>query len=317
MRASMYVRPPSALPFKFFFFFFFLLSPNAWASRLTNPFFFFIVPYLIAANPTNYGRPWRLNCAEALAAAFYICGHEDWAEAVLTHFNYGQPFLEINAAVLKRYAACKNEAEVKQAEEKWLAKIEKEYANNRGGPGGGEGADAWKGGNLNFKPEANDDDDEDEEEEEEEDDDGDEESGGVTLPDPLAPLLPSSSDGEEEEEQMAEIRRRVLASKPFTNPTPSASDFPPAHIKKISRPVAASSPANRHPSEDSSQTDDDDDDDDGEGEGEGGGGEEEDNELFDRIIDARPPTDHRTGMNKLLARKQDGNFVRAQRPPNR
>lgn len=274
------------------------------ASRLTNPF---IVPYLIAANPTNYGRPWRLNCAEALAAAFYICGHEDWAEAVLTHFNYGQPFLEINAAVLKRYAACKNEAEVKQAEEKWLAKIEKEYANNRGGPGG-EGADAWKGGNLNLKPEANDD---DEDEEGEDEDDGDEESGGVTLPDPLAPLFPDSSDGEEEEEQMAEIRRRVLASKPFTNPTPSASDSPPAHIKTISRPVATSSPAYNYPGEDSSQTDDDDDDD---GEGEGGGGEEEeDNELFDRIIDARPPTD-RTGINKLLARKQDGSFVRACAP---
>lgn len=218
---------------------------------------------------------------------------------MLTHFNYGQPFLEINASVLKRYAACKNEAEVKQAEEKWLAKIEKEYANNRGGSAG-EGADAWKGGNLNFEPEANDDDDEDEEE--------DEESGGVTLPDPLAPLLPDSSDGdeEEEEEQMAEIRRRVLASKPFTNPNPSASDSPPAHIKIISRPVAASSPAYDDPSEDSSQPDDDDDD---------GGGGEEDNELFDQIIDARPPRNDRTGINKLLARKPDGSFVNAR--PNR
>lgn len=279
----------------FFTLFFFL---PLMASRLINPF---VVPYLIAANPTNYGRPWRLNCAEALAAAFYICGHEDWAEAALTHFNYGQPFLEINNAVLKRYAACKNEAEVKQAEERWLAKIEKEYANNRGGPrAGGEGADAWKGGNLNFKPEANDDDDEDEEEEE--DDDGDEEGGGVTLPDPLAPLLSDSSDGgEEEEEQMAEIRRRVLASKPFTNPTPSVYDSPPAHIKIISRPVAASPSAYDYSGEDSSQTGDD------------GGGEEGDDELFDRIIDAHPPTD-RTGINKLMARKRDGSFVRA---PNR
>lgn len=218
---------------------------------------------------------------------------------MLTHFNYGQPFLEINAAVLKRYAACKNEAEVKQAEQKWLAKIEKEYADNRGGPGG-EGADVWEGGNLNFRPEANDDDDEDEEEEE--DSDGDDESGGVTLPDPLAPLPsdPLDREEEEEEEEMAEIRRRVLASKPFTNPTSSSSDPPPSHIKIISRPVAASSPAYDYPGEDSSQTDDQD-------------GEEEDNELFDRIIGALPPTD-RMGINKLMARKKDGSFVRA---PNR
>lgn len=182
-----------------------------------------------------------------------------------------------------------------------MAKIEKEYANNRGGPAG-EGADAWKGGNLNFELEATDDDDEEEEEE-------DEESGGVTLPDPLAPLLPDSSDGDgeeekEEEEQMAEIRRRVLASKPFTNPTPSASDSPPAHIKIISRPVAASSPAYDDPNEDSSQPDEDDDD---------GGGGEEDNELFDQIIDARPPPNDRTRIKKILARKPDESFPYARR----
>jgi pre-rRNA-processing protein TSR3 len=38
------------------------------------------VPFLIATNPVNYGKPWRLNCVEALAAGFYITGHDDWAE---------------------------------------------------------------------------------------------------------------------------------------------------------------------------------------------------------------------------------------------
>ena len=54
-----------------------------------------IVPYLVAANSVNYGRPWRLNCAVALAACFFICGHEDWAHEVLKHFSYGETGLQM------------------------------------------------------------------------------------------------------------------------------------------------------------------------------------------------------------------------------
>lgn len=55
-----------------------------------------VVPYLIATNPTNYGKPWRLNCAEALAAAFYLTGHDNWAEKLLASFGWGGSFYTVN-----------------------------------------------------------------------------------------------------------------------------------------------------------------------------------------------------------------------------
>lgn len=54
------------------------------------------VPYLIATNPVNYGKPWRLNCVEALAATFYITGFDSYAERLLSCFGWGHSFWEVN-----------------------------------------------------------------------------------------------------------------------------------------------------------------------------------------------------------------------------
>jgi pre-rRNA-processing protein TSR3 len=104
-----------------------------------------LLPYLVAANTVNYGKPWKLNCAEALAASFAICGHMDWAEQILAPFSYGQSFLDINSELLERYANCQDEAELKRTETSWLEHLEIEYNEQRiGGP-----LDPWESGNVN------------------------------------------------------------------------------------------------------------------------------------------------------------------------
>ena len=65
-----------------------------------------IVPYLIATNPVNYGKPWRLNCVEALAAAFYITGFDTYAEALLKPFGWGHAFIEVNGSVMCVISVC-------------------------------------------------------------------------------------------------------------------------------------------------------------------------------------------------------------------
>ncbi len=70
------------------------------------------LPYLVAANPTNYGRPLRLSSAEALAAACYILGEPEQAAALMAAFKWGPHFLTLNSELLARYAAAKDSAEV-------------------------------------------------------------------------------------------------------------------------------------------------------------------------------------------------------------
>ncbi|CAN6603435.1 18S rRNA aminocarboxypropyltransferase [Trichomonascus vanleenenianus] len=90
-----------------------------------------LLPYLVAANPVNYGKPWRLNCVEALAACFAITGHLDWAEEVLSHFSWGHCFLEINEDLIELYQECTDGASIKEAQEQWLLALEQEDAERR------------------------------------------------------------------------------------------------------------------------------------------------------------------------------------------
>ncbi|ROV90785.1 hypothetical protein VMCG_09403 [Cytospora schulzeri] len=255
-----------------------------------------LLPYLVAANTVNYGKPWRLNCAEALAAAFAICGHLDWAEQVLEPFSYGKAFLKINAQLLRRYAECEDEKAIKKAEEEWMERLEREYADNRE-----EAADddMWTTGNTNRRviPESDDeddeeDDDDDDDESDDEDDEEDDEGSvdGIYLgkkPDPKLKQPQVDKDpfditdeSDDEDAAMEEIRRKVLASKPFANPEDKKQ------VETIPRPQQQQHQQQKQKLKVDSDAEPDSD-----------NGEEEDDE-FDSIIAATPMTD-RMGLAKL------------------
>ncbi len=70
------------------------------------------LPYLVAANPTYYGRPTTLSTAEALAAALFILGEAETARSILGVFKWGPGFLELNREPLEAYARAADSAEV-------------------------------------------------------------------------------------------------------------------------------------------------------------------------------------------------------------
>lgn len=66
------------------------------------------LPYLLASNPVNYGKPFRLNSAEAFVAALYILGSVEQARQVADRFKWGETFLALNREPLDAYAAAED-----------------------------------------------------------------------------------------------------------------------------------------------------------------------------------------------------------------
>ncbi|MCK9593227.1 MAG: DUF367 family protein [Methanoregula sp.] len=70
------------------------------------------LPFLIAANPVNFGKPFMLSSIEALAAALFIIGDKERASDVLAKVSWGIHFLEVNQEPLDLYANAKDSTDV-------------------------------------------------------------------------------------------------------------------------------------------------------------------------------------------------------------
>ena len=158
-----------------------------------------LLPLLIAANPVNYGRPSKLNCAEALAATLFICGFDADAYQVMDHFRWGRSFFDVNAELFEGYRKAANSAELVAFQNEYTKKVEEDAIRGRAAldkaleeddledlaplnQRGGRRRNAWEDSD-----EDEDEDDEEEYEEGEEDEEGEE-----------------AEEGEEEEEEEEE-----------------------------------------------------------------------------------------------------------------
>merc|ERR1711937_772326 len=82
-----------------------------------------ILPLLIAANPVNYGKPTKLNCAEAFAASLILVGYDEkYASELLSPFKWGHAFLELNRELFDMYSPCETADDLLLVEKDYLAR---------------------------------------------------------------------------------------------------------------------------------------------------------------------------------------------------
>jgi len=78
------------------------------------------LPYLIAANPINYGKPTKLSTVEALAAALIIAGFKGKGEKLLSVFKWGHTFLSLNEELLEVYVQARDSGEVVELQKQFM-----------------------------------------------------------------------------------------------------------------------------------------------------------------------------------------------------
>lgn len=78
------------------------------------------LPYLVAANPVNFGKPFKLTSIEAMAATLCILGEEEEAREILSKVSWGIRFIELNQEPLDAYAQAADSTEVIQIQSEFF-----------------------------------------------------------------------------------------------------------------------------------------------------------------------------------------------------
>lgn len=81
------------------------------------------LPYLVAANPINFGKPWNLMSAEAVLASLLILGQDEQAELFMPRFNWAPTFVQINRELLEAYRGAKDCAEVERIQNEYIESV--------------------------------------------------------------------------------------------------------------------------------------------------------------------------------------------------
>jgi pre-rRNA-processing protein TSR3 len=80
------------------------------------------LPFLVAANPINYGIPYKLSTLEAISAALFILGNDEKAFSVLNEAKWGMEFYHLNRERLEAYRL-KNRDDIEEAESMMIREL--------------------------------------------------------------------------------------------------------------------------------------------------------------------------------------------------
>lgn len=81
------------------------------------------LPYMLASNSINWGRPMELNSAEAVMASLFILGEREQAETFLGRFNWAPEFMRLNGELLEEYSSAKDSTEVVRIQNEYIDSI--------------------------------------------------------------------------------------------------------------------------------------------------------------------------------------------------